>query len=177
MMKQTRKSFTPEEDIQLLKLIQIYGINKWENVAEFMKNRNARQCRERWKSFLNPTVVNPPWTQEEDMHLRELYAKYGPKWAKITKFFVGRSDYNVKNRWQKIKKMDMQGKDLKCVHNGDETENVDLKEKQKEDNNEMSTDKYYDEYKNHFDQQQNERNYPSQDENFSLFTDMFAWET
>ena len=101
--KHTRKSFTPEEDSLLVQLVRMYGLNKWDVLASFMPDRNARQCRERWKSFLCPGIVNGPWTPEEDKRLIELYQKYGAKWAKITKFFVGRSDCNIKNRWQKIK--------------------------------------------------------------------------
>ena len=46
-------------------------------------------------------MVNGPWTREEDQLLMRLYQQYGPKWAQFTKFFKGRSDYNIKNRWRR----------------------------------------------------------------------------
>lgn len=182
MKKQTRKSFTPEEDIELIKLIQIYGANKWENIASFMPYRNARQCRERWKSFLSPTVINAPWTQAEDAYLKELYNNYGPKWAKITKYFVGRSDYNVKNRWQKIKNMDIpkSAPAPQSVINLNTKNNVNVKNEESKsikNDNETGIHTYYDDYKNYFEEQQEERNMLFQEnEDLNLFSDIFTWE-
>lgn len=64
-----------------------------------MKDRTARQCRERWKNYLSPDVRNGPWTIEEDNLLLELVPKMGTQWAKIAKSFNSRTDTNVKNRF------------------------------------------------------------------------------
>lgn len=94
-----RKSFTPAEDVLLSRLVMIHGSDNWEKVAYFMNGRNARQCRERWRTVLTPGLVNGPWSHAEDELLVRLYREHGPKWSLISKQFKGRSDSNVKNRW------------------------------------------------------------------------------
>jgi hypothetical protein len=94
-----RKAFTPPEDLLLSRLVAVHGDDKWDLVARFMNNRNARQCRERWRTVLGPGLVNGPWCHSEDMLLTKLYQEHGPKWSFIAKHFQGRSDSNVKNRW------------------------------------------------------------------------------
>ena len=64
-----------------------------------MEGRNARQCRERWKHYLSPKVSTGPWTEAEDQLLNEKYSEYGSQWARISKFFMNRTDITVKNRW------------------------------------------------------------------------------
>jgi hypothetical protein len=65
-----------------------------------MDSRNERQCRERWKNYINPSLRSDPWTLEEDQLVVQKYAEFGPKWNKISKFFSNRSDNAVRNRWQ-----------------------------------------------------------------------------
>jgi hypothetical protein len=43
-----------------------------------------------------------PWSDAEDALLHEKVAEYGPKWAKISVFFKGRSDASIKNRWSSL---------------------------------------------------------------------------
>ena len=92
--------FTPEEDEKLKMLVLAHGTNSWSFIAKLMETRNHRQCRERWKNYLNPSLRSDPWTFEEDKLLVDKYAEYGPKWNKISKFFVNRSDNSIRNRWQ-----------------------------------------------------------------------------
>jgi hypothetical protein len=94
-----RKSFTPQEDLLLSHLVHLHGSNKWERIAQCMESRNARQCRERWRTMLSPGLVNGPWSKDEDQLLVRLYREHGPRWSLIAKQFHGRSDCNVKNRW------------------------------------------------------------------------------
>lgn len=67
-------------------------------------NRTSRQCRERWKNYLSPTVNNGAWTVDEDMKLGQLTDKFGSQWAKISQFFENRTDINVKNRWMLLQR-------------------------------------------------------------------------
>ena len=39
------------------------------------------------------------WTEKEDKELIKLHAIYGNKWAFLCKFFSGRTDNMIKNRW------------------------------------------------------------------------------
>lgn len=100
--RKKRRTFTPAEDVRLCQLVQIHGTDKWDTISSFMDSRTARQCRERYRAFLAPTISNGPWTREEDELLKTLFIRYGPKWSTIVKYFKGRSDCNVKNRWSQF---------------------------------------------------------------------------
>lgn len=105
-----KKKFTQTEDRMLQELVRYFGDKNWKVVAEHMNGRNPRQCRDRWLNYLSPSVMNGPWTCQEDLMLDNLYNHFGAKWVKITKFFPRRTDINVKNRWlvlqRKKKKID-----------------------------------------------------------------------
>ena len=101
--KVTRKSkFTQNEDLKLLELVKLYGDTDWFIIASHMKNRNVRQCRERWCNYLSPFVSNGPWTPEDDLFLCQKVEEFGTKWTKIAPFFKARTDINVKNRWMTL---------------------------------------------------------------------------
>lgn len=105
----SHNKFHPDDDERLRSLVQEYG-NDWRQISQQMGNRSARQCRDRWKNYLCPDVNNTPWTEEEDKLLDEKYAEYGRKWSQIAKFFPGRTDTNIKNRFTSHKtKMDKFG--------------------------------------------------------------------
>ncbi|KAK8864047.1 hypothetical protein M9Y10_011741 [Tritrichomonas musculus] len=97
--KRRREKFLPEEDEQLRELVDKYGINSWDTIAECMPGRNARQCRERWKHYLSSNRGKAPWTEEEDKLLLEKMEELGPKWTKIATFFEDRTDIQIKTRW------------------------------------------------------------------------------
>ena len=99
-----KKKFTREEDNKLRKYVNEVGEDKWEEIANLMGNRNARQCHDRWKYYLSPKVNNEPFTKEEDELLIKLVSKYGGMWVQISKKFKNRSDIQMKNRWNILKK-------------------------------------------------------------------------
>ena len=98
LMKPKKKCFSIEEDAIILYLVQHIGTN-WREIAKQLPQRTERQCRERYKTYLNPTLRHDPWTAEEDALLITLYNKIGPKWAEMAKFFPGRADNTIKNRY------------------------------------------------------------------------------
>lgn len=97
--KIVRQMFTMDEDDKLCALVKEFGEKNWRTISKHMPNRTTRQCRERYRNYLSPTVKNGPWTPEEDLLLEQKYLEYGPKWATIAQFFRSRSDVNIKNRW------------------------------------------------------------------------------
>jgi hypothetical protein len=104
----TRRKFTPEEDLQLRSLVERLGTKSWEEIAQFIQDRSARQCRDRYKNYLLDSLITNPWTPEEDEVLIEKFHQIGPKWVEIGKLLSGRSGNNVKNRWHKhLCKMDI----------------------------------------------------------------------
>lgn len=113
-----RSGFTPEEDCLLLDLVSQYGRNSWVTVSSYMENRNARQCKDRYMSYLSPTINNGPYTEEEDKLLNQKYEELGPKWVKISKFFHNRTDISVKCRWAVLnrRKMKINGEQINVIN-------------------------------------------------------------
>lgn len=94
-----RKAFTTAEDLILISLVNQIGTQSWERIAVHLPNRSARQCRERWISYLSPNITNGPWSTSEDQLLLQLVQQYGTKWTEISRYFINRSDANIKNRY------------------------------------------------------------------------------
>ena len=97
-----KSKFSPEEDDFLTRLVLMNKNPNWNEIASIMRTRNARQCRERWKNYLNPELRCDPWSHEEDQLLIQKYNEFGSHWNKISKFFINRSDNSIRNRWQML---------------------------------------------------------------------------
>lgn len=64
--------------------MELYGKNKWANVAQKFQDRTDVQIRERWCNILDPQLkVDSKWTPEEDQLLLEITPKLNQKWAQI----------------------------------------------------------------------------------------------
>lgn len=96
------KRFSKKEDEKLSKLVELYGTGKWKEVAKKMNGRTSRQCMDRYIRFLAPNLANREWTKEEDDMLLDLVPKLSPKWRFIASHFDGRSDIQIKNRYNKL---------------------------------------------------------------------------
>mgnify|MGYP001054217009 CR=1 FL=1 len=97
-----KQLFSPQEDEFLKYLVSVYGDKDWKFISKQMPNRTTRQCRERYKNYLAPEIINGAWTEAEDELLRQKYEEFGPKWSKISTFFQSRSDVNIKNHWNTL---------------------------------------------------------------------------
>jgi hypothetical protein len=96
----SRKPFTIEEDARLIELANSTDRSAgWNQVANQMPGRSARQCRERWATYLAPSIRVAPWTVAEDNLLLSQISVIGNQWAFIARLFNGRSVNDVKNRW------------------------------------------------------------------------------
>jgi hypothetical protein len=95
----TRRKFSPEENELLRRIVAQYGINDWFLVAQHFQGRTPRQCRDRWRNYVSPEVVNGNWTAEDEELLRAKVKELGRQWATITQFFPGRTDIGIKNHY------------------------------------------------------------------------------
>jgi hypothetical protein len=93
-----------EEDDIITEWVQQYGEKYWAALARQLPGRIGMQCRDRWMNHLNPEVNQNPWTPEEDTILIRLHALYGNKWRIIASMMRGRTDNQVKNRWNTVLK-------------------------------------------------------------------------
>ncbi|KAJ3435188.1 myb-like DNA-binding domain containing protein [Anaeramoeba flamelloides] len=87
-----------KEDKKLKKYYKQYGTD-WSTIAKKIRHRTSKQCRERYKNVLDPKIQKTPWTEEEDEIIIKNYLELGSKWSKIMKHLPGRSDNQIKNRF------------------------------------------------------------------------------
>lgn len=97
-------NWTKEEDEILTNWVHEHGESGWTKIAAKLPGRIGKQCRERWTNCLKPDIKKTNWTEDEDNLIIKLQAKMGNKWAKMAEFINGRTDNQIKNRWNSVLK-------------------------------------------------------------------------
>lgn len=103
--KYTKGTWSKDEDDRLVQAVELHGTDNWKSVAGMVAGRSAKQCRDRYKLKLDPTINHGPWTKAEDDKLLELAAEYGRAWTKIAKNMPGRTENAVKSRISSLERI------------------------------------------------------------------------
>lgn len=61
--------------------------------------RTGKQARERYYSYLDPSLKKGGWTHQEDKLLMKIYKQVGKKWFHMTKYLNGRNENSIKSRF------------------------------------------------------------------------------
>ncbi|OHT15944.1 hypothetical protein TRFO_13624 [Tritrichomonas foetus] len=102
--KITRKHFTREEDDALKKAVYEIGDLNWKVIAKKVKNRDAKQCKDRWTNYLSPDISKRQWTALDEQILVENVFIHGKRWKALCPLLGGRSEIELKNRYYLIER-------------------------------------------------------------------------
>ena len=97
--KRRNSSWNNEEDKILTMWVNVHGLNNWTQCSRLLQNKSCKQLRERWMNVLDPNLKKGNWTVAEDYLLFRLYDKLGSGWTNLSKYFPGRTENSIKNRF------------------------------------------------------------------------------
>jgi hypothetical protein len=106
-----KRPFLPYEDQIIQRYVENYGSFDFRKIIHFLPLRTVQQVKERWWLYLNPEVNKSEFTIEEDNILKEKYSELNGKWAKIKKYLPGRTDVQLKYRYEILKRREYS---IKC---------------------------------------------------------------
>lgn len=115
-------TWSKEEDAKLTekvtKLLKTSKQIPWKKLEKEMGGRTAKQCRERWKLSLDPTINKTVWNKDEDDQLLKLQAQLGNSWSRIKDLLAtNRTENAVKLRYKCLKKReDKYKKNISHLH-------------------------------------------------------------
>lgn len=95
----TNSEWTKEEEEILFSLGNKKNKKKWILISNKLNcKKSPSQCFYHYKAH-SPNIRHNQWTSEEDSQIKELYAKYGKKWEKISKLMGNRTGKQIRDRF------------------------------------------------------------------------------
>ena len=85
------RNWSPEEDARLIEFVEKYGDKKWSKCENEFLGRTGKQCRQRYKFFLDPKINKKAWTDSEDQIMMKLFDIHGSKWSMMKESLPGRT--------------------------------------------------------------------------------------
>lgn len=95
-----KRTFSKQDDENLIKAVQSCKFADWNEISKKLGKWSPRQCRERWKNYVDPSLSHEKWTEKEDETLLKRFDEIGTNWIRLKTFLPGRSVNGIKNRLQ-----------------------------------------------------------------------------
>ena len=94
-----RVNWTAAEDRALCNAVAKFGAKNWERISAHVGGqRSSVQCLYRWRKYLEPSVVDVPWTEEEDSIVSTM-VEAKVRWSVIASRLVRRTGRQCRERW------------------------------------------------------------------------------
>lgn len=93
--------WTNVEDEILKAAIAKYGLNQWARISSLLVRKTPKQCKARWREWLDPSIRKVEWTRDEDEKLLHSAKLFPSQWRTIAGV-VGRTSTQCLERYQKL---------------------------------------------------------------------------
>ncbi|GBF98749.1 hypothetical protein Rsub_11155 [Raphidocelis subcapitata] len=92
--------WTAEEHARLEALVRQYGTERnWALIADGIRGRSGKQCRERWLNHMREGIIKGNWLADEEFHLALCHTLVGNQWSQHCNRLRGRTENSIKNYW------------------------------------------------------------------------------
>ena len=98
------------EDEVLKAAVMKYGKNQWSRIASLLPKKTGKMAKERWNSWLDPSIKKTEWTKEEEEKLLYISKIMPAKWQSIAQI-VGRTPHQCLTHYNHLldKAMEQEG--------------------------------------------------------------------
>ena len=97
------ESWTEQEDARLREAVLQHGKTQraWNDAADALQERNWMQCRFRWQEYLQASLKEGPFNDQEERILREAVNTLGERWRDIAELLPGRRPFRIEYHWKR----------------------------------------------------------------------------
>lgn len=95
--------WSQKEDQLLWNITKTCKKLSWKAIAKKLSDinpkvkRSGKQCRERYRNYLNADITKEGWTEDERLLFVLLHSTFDNRWGEISKFYPNRNDLAMKN--------------------------------------------------------------------------------